>query len=64
MPKLTTPIQSTPEPEQRKAKLRYQAPALVHLGNTPDGQGGTPAACDDGGAAEQECVNGPNHASV
>ena len=64
MPKLTTPIEPTPEPEQRKAKLRYEAPTLVHLGNTPAGQGGTLAWCRDGGSNEQQCLNGPNHASV
>jgi hypothetical protein len=62
MPELTTPKQSTPANEQTKPKLRYEAPALVHLADTRSGEGG--GICQDGGTNEQQCLDGPNHASV
>ena len=62
MPELTTPKQSPSETEQTKPKLRYEAPVLVHLANTPSGEGAI--FCQDGNTDEQQCLTGPSHASV
>ena len=61
MLELITPLQPTPDPDQSKSKLRCAPPALVHLGNTPSGEGGFQACQTNGAAfAVLDCVTGPS----